>query len=146
MGIADMKIIPFVAGTLLAAALSFAASAAEQTPSQTDMKNAVQAYFDAMNEGDPAKVKAMFAADAMIEDPLTTPLRPAATFVDSVLEAKLTFNVLLLTATPSNVATAALYINTPNGGLNAVEIFTFNPEGKITGMKAYWGTSDRAAQ
>lgn len=136
--------------TLILAALFFAvpAYAAEQTPSQEQMKNTVQAYFDTMNEGEAAaaKIKAMFAADAMIEDPLGAPLRPAAAFVDGVLKAKLNFNVLLLTATATNTAAAALYINTESGGLNAIEIFTFNPEGKITGMKAYWGDSDRARQ
>ena len=145
-----MRLFSFIGGTLVAAALAFAAPtrAAEQTPSQEHMKNTVQAYFDAMNEGEAvaAKIKAMDAPDAMIEDPLGTPLRPAAVFIDGVLKAKLTFNVLLLTATPTNTAAAALYINTPTGGLNAIEIFTFNPEGKITGMKAYWGSSDRAQQ
>ena len=130
----------FILGALL---LVGPVRAAEQVPGQVQMKNTLQSYFDAMNEGDAAKIKAMFAPDAMIEDPLGAALRPATAFIDAVLPAKLNFNVLLLTATQSNIAAAALFIATPNGGLNAIEVFTFNPDGKITGMKAYWSASDR---
>lgn len=141
-----MTRLTFIIAAICALAFAAPLRAAEQAPTQAHMKGALLAYFEAMNDRDAAKVKAIFAADAMVEDPFGTPLRPAAVFVDGVTQAMISFNVLLVTATENASAAAALYINTPKGNLSAIEVFTFNPEGKITSMKAYWGPGDREGQ
>lgn len=110
-----MTPLKFIIAAVCMGALAFAAPlrAAEQAPTQAQMKGALHAYFEAMSDRDAAKIKAMFAADAMVEDPFGTPLRPATVFVDGVTKAMISFNVLLVTATESASAAAALYINTP---------------------------------
>lgn len=134
--------------TALALMMVFCARAAQaqtapQMPSQAQMKATLGAYFEAMNLQETAKLKAMYADDAMVEDPAGAAPRPAAAFVDAVAPLKLNFNVLLLTATQTSTAAAALYIGMAEGGLNAIEVFTFKPDGKIASMKALWGADDR---
>lgn len=141
-----MTRLKFIIFTVCAVFLAATAPVRAAAPSEAQMKGALLAYFEAMNDHDAAKIKAMFAPGAMVEDPFGTPLRPAAVFVDGVTKAMIGFNVLLVTATENASAAAALYINTPKGNLNAIEVFTFNPEGKITSMKAYWGPGDREGQ
>ncbi len=141
-----MTRVTLILGIIGAVMLALATPVRAAAPTEARMKGALLAYFEAMNDHDAAKVTAMFAADAMIEDPFGTPLRPAAVFVDGVTKAMISFNVLLVTASEHASAAAALYINTPKGNLNAIEVFTFNTEGKITSMKAYWGPGDREGQ
>ena len=132
--------------TLAAAALPALAQAPVQKPSQGQMKAAVSAYFDAMNAGDADKAKAAFSAGAMIEDPVGAALRSVGEFVPRVIGQKGHFTTVLMTGSNLNFVTAAVTLSRPDGsGVNAIELFTFDPDGKISGLKVYAGTEDRKA-
>ena len=49
-------------------------------PSQSAMRAALQAYVDCTNAGDVAGLLALFAADAVIEDPVGSPIKTAGDF------------------------------------------------------------------
>lgn len=130
-------------GLSLTAAPAFAQTA-PQVPSQAQMKAAMQAYFNGRNARDTPKLKSLFSDDAMMEDPVGSPLQPAAALLDRVAGAQLKFNVHQLTATQTPAAAASLSIASANGTLNLIEIFTFKPDGKIASIRAFWGAEDRA--
>ena len=49
-------------------------------PSQAEMKAALQAYIDGFNADDADAIMALFADDAVIEDPVGSPLKSRAEF------------------------------------------------------------------
>jgi steroid delta-isomerase len=124
--------------------VSASAAGAEtpQAPSQAQMKATLRTYFEAMNAGDIARLKSLCSSDAMIEDPIGTPLVTSDQFFNRVAPMKLKFDIVMMTASNTNVAATGLNLKVGARTLDAIEIFTFKPDGKIASMKAYWGSGD----
>ncbi len=68
-------------------------------PSQCEMKAALQAYIDGFNDGDGDAIMALFAADAVIEDPVGSPLKSRAEF-ESFIRQGVTFGASLALSAP----------------------------------------------
>lgn len=120
-------------------------------PTQTAMKRTLQAYVDLINAGDAAGVTALFAPDAVIEDPIGSKPRSgaaiAAWFADTVA-----FKTRITPVAPhrgSHMREALLIFDvefTPPGGermrIRSADACTFDASGKITSLRAFWGPDD----
>ncbi|WP_235829396.1 nuclear transport factor 2 family protein [Croceicoccus estronivorus] len=118
---------------------------------QTMMKAALQAYVDRTNAGDAEGLVALFAPDAVIEDPIGTPAKTGKEipvwFADSV--AFDTWITPVVPARGSHAHEAALVFDvefTPPEGprlrIRSLDVCTFDDAGLITHLKAYWGPDD----
>ncbi|MBW8484904.1 nuclear transport factor 2 family protein [Actinomadura parmotrematis] len=117
--------------------------------SQEDMKRALQAYIDGFAAGDAAAVSDLFAADAVIEDPVGTPPvhgRPAIDeFYANAIAAgsKLTLDGPIR-GSHGNQAAMAFTVEVPamNMRIRAIDVMTFGEDGKVVEMRALWGPDD----
>lgn len=125
---------------------------ADKRPTTDQMKTTLQAYVDRMNAGDAAGVHALFAEDARIEDPVGTPVKTGHTVLRQWFEDSVTFRARLVPVAPirgshANAAALAFFVEfTPPDGprtrIHSVDVCTFNADGQITELKAYWGPDD----
>ena len=120
-------------------------------PGQAAMKQTLQAYVDRINAGDAAGVTALFAPDAVIEDPIGSPPRSgeaiAAWFADTVA-----FGTRITPVAPirgSHGAEALLVFDvefTPPGGerlrIRSADACRFDAAGRVTSLRAFWGPED----
>ena len=120
-------------------------------PDQATMKAALQAYVDRTNAGDAAGLVALFAPDAVIEDPVGSPIKSGADipqwFADTVAFDARIFPVAPIRGSHANEAALVFYVEfTPPGGerlrIHSLDVCTFNAEGLITSLRAYWGPDD----
>lgn len=123
----------------------------QQAPDEAMMKAALQAYADRINAGDAPGVLALFAPDAVIEDPIGTPLKTGADlprwFADTVAFGTRITPVAPLRGSHGNEALLVFDVEfTPPGGerlrIRSADACTFNAEGLITSLRAYWGPGD----
>jgi steroid delta-isomerase len=119
-------------------------------PTQSEMKAALQAYIDAFNAGDADAIMALFADNAVIEDPVGSPLKSRAAF-DAFIRDGVKFGARLALAAPirgshANHAAMAFVVTFTQGGVryttNSMDVMTFDEAGRITRMNGYWGPSD----
>ncbi len=128
------------------------------------MQDAVQAYFDLFNAQDAQGIADLYADDATVTDPVGTPSKEGKeailTFYTMAVKngaqlkqngptriagncAAFAFTVTVgaMTNVDSDVAVA---VELPKGGMaiDVIDTFTFNEDGKVTEMKAYWGPSN----
>lgn len=120
-------------------------------PNQAHMRAALQAYVDRINAGDRDGVLALFASNAVIEDPVGSPPKTGeeirAWFSDTIA-----FDTHIRPVAPirgSHANAAALVFDVtfqpPEGPrllIRSLDVCTFDGEGKITSLKAYWGPED----
>lgn len=116
-------------------------------PSQEHMKAALQAYIDGFNAGDPAAVVALFADDAIVEDPVGA---SSITGRDAIAEfyagsvasgAKLALDAPVR-GSHGDVAAMAFTVEMPNMRIRVIDVMTFGEDGLITHMRAHWGPTD----
>jgi len=126
-------------------------SGTEQAPSQAVMKAALQAYVDRINAGDAAGVVALFAPDAVIEDPIGSEPRTGAAiaewFADTVAFATRITPVAPHRGSHGNEALLVFDVEfTPPGGerlrIRSADACTFDSDGRITRLRAFWGPDD----
>ncbi|MCP5395285.1 MAG: nuclear transport factor 2 family protein [Sphingomonadaceae bacterium] len=120
-------------------------------PGQAAMKAALQAYIDCTNVGDAAGITALFAPDAVIEDPVGTPPKTgaeiAAWFADSVAFDARIAPLGPIRGSHANEAAFAFDVEfTPPGSprlrIRSIDVCRFNDVGLITSLRAYWGPED----
>lgn len=122
----------------------------EAASSQAMMKATLQAYVDGLNRGDAEAVIALFATDAVIEDPVGTPPKQGAEihawFHQAVaMKAQLT-PVAPIRGSHGNAAALAFIVTTEWEGqrlsIHSLDTCTFDEAGKIVALKGYWGHDD----
>jgi steroid delta-isomerase len=112
------------------------------------IKDVLQAYVDAITGEDVEAVVALFADDAVVEDPIGTPAHHGKDAlrafyqiaVDSVEKMELEGNVRVR----DHFGAAAMRAK-PKGvdmHMETLDVMEFNDEGLITKMTAYWGDSN----
>ncbi|MEO0030252.1 MAG: hypothetical protein RIS94_10 [Pseudomonadota bacterium] len=120
-------------------------------PTQAAMKAALQAYVDRTNAGDAAGLVALFAPDAVIEDPVGSPVKAFAEFPawfgDSVAFGARLTPVAPIRGSHSNAAALVFDVEfTPPGGnrlrIRSLDVCTFDADARITSLRAYWGPDD----
>lgn len=123
-------------------------------PAPCVMRAALQAYVDRINAGDRDGVVALFADDAVIEDPLGSPPKTggqiAEWFADTVAFGTRITPVAPIRGSHANAAALVFEVTfTPPGGapllIRSLDVCTFDAAGRITSLKAYWGPDDVTA-
>lgn len=123
--------------------------------SETQMRQAMQAYIDAFNISSPEAIAELYADDATVEDPVgKKPLEGKAEILKFYKMAVATGAKLKLAApirtSHGNSAAMAfdVQLNMPEGKahIQVIDVMTFNDAGKFTSMRAFWGKSDMVMQ
>jgi len=111
-------------------------------PSAEDITNVVNRYLETVSQGRPDDIAALYGADATIEDPVGSDLligREAIRgFYKSVEGADAKTEMVTLRALGNE---AAFFWRLMIGGMTIeiISVMTFDEDGKISSMKAYWG-------
>lgn len=119
-------------------------STTTQTLTPEHMRSVLERYVDAMTRGDVDAIVALYAEDATVEDPfgseprrgreaITEMYRNAAGKVRLALDGRV--------RVAANAAAAPM-LGYPTGMdgmvVEIVDVMTFDDEGRITSMRAYW--------
>ncbi|GAA0998593.1 nuclear transport factor 2 family protein [Acrocarpospora macrocephala] len=119
-------------------------------PSETTMRTAMQAYLDALNNRDVARIIALFAEGGTVEDPVGSGVhdaRPGLTRLVGGLPDGATFTLdTPIRASHGSGAAMAFTVRMVLDGkpiqIRSLDVMQFDDEGLITEMKAYYGPSD----
>ena len=119
-------------------------------PTQSEMKAALHAYIDGFNTDDPDAIMVLFADDAVIEDPVGSPLKSRAEF-EAFIRQGIKFGARLKLAAPirgshGNHAAMVFTVTFVQDGVryttNSTDVMTFDEAGKVIRMDGFWGPSD----
>ena len=111
------------------------------------MVAAVEAYITSYNRSDLDGVCAVFAEDAVVEDPVGTPIKNG---IDAIREfytgATANGAKLELRGTPRCAGdyvafpfAAIVNMDGKDAHIEIIDTFKFNDEGKVVEMRAFWG-------
>ncbi|MCV7058458.1 nuclear transport factor 2 family protein [Mycolicibacterium gilvum] len=107
----------------------------------------VQRYLDTVVSGNAEEVAALYAEDATLEDPVGggevhIGRQAIAGFYNNISGAEVKTELLSFRA--GGTEAAFLFAITVGGAMRIepIEVMTFNADGQITSMKAYWGPQD----
>ncbi|MDO3401116.1 nuclear transport factor 2 family protein [Mycolicibacterium neoaurum] len=107
----------------------------------------VQRYLDTVSGGSADDVAALYAEDATLEDPVGggevhIGRQAIAGFYKNVQGAEISTELLSFRA--GGTEAAFVFAITVGGAMRIepIEVMTFNGEGLITSMEAYWGPAD----
>lgn len=120
--------------------------------SDADKKAAMQAYIDGLNNGDLEAVVALFAEDARIEDPVgSTQIIEGREAIRAFYQQSISMDLKLRLAAPirgshGNEAAMAFEVEIrgmqPVTVIRVIDVMTFNADGSIRTMQAYWSPED----
>ncbi|SEN42768.1 steroid delta-isomerase [Pseudomonas sp. ok272] len=120
-------------------------------PSQTQIKNALQAYIDAFNRNDLQTLIALYHDDATVEDPYGTPPRQGKAQIVEFYRGAMANGATLQLCAPirgSHGDAGAMafdaVVKLPQGEarVRVIDVMTFDDAGLITTMRAYFGPGD----
>ena len=119
-------------------------------PSEAQLRAAMQAYLDALNNRDVPGIIALFAEEATVEDPVGSGVhdaRPGLTRLVGSLPpgATFTLDTPIRTSHGSGAAmafTVHLDLDGKPVQIRSLDVMQFDDTGLITEMKAYYGPSD----
>jgi steroid Delta-isomerase len=115
------------------------------------MKAQLREYIEAFNANDAARVVALFADEATVEDPVGTPVKRGREEIAAFYGHATTVGAQLeLVAPPrgshANAATISFKVHLagPEGAahIDVTDVMEFDAHGKIVSMRAYWGADD----
>ncbi len=108
-----------------------------------------QTYVESMTAGDVDKIVSLYAADAVVADPVgSTPIKGHAAIRAFYAEAAPQVDHMILDGNPRihqnwGAAPMRCFPKSPAGFcVEIVDVMTFNDEGKIATMTAYWGETN----
>jgi steroid delta-isomerase len=120
-------------------------------PTQAQMKAVLQKYIDAFNAADAEAIVALFADDAVVEDPVGSPPRRGIAAIGEFYRGSVKRVKRIQLAAPIrgshiNAAAMAFVVQLDWEGkpceISVIDVMTFNDDGRIATMKAYWGQDD----
>ena len=107
------------------------------------LQKAVQMYVEAFEKADPNIIRQLYAEDATLEDPVSSPARHG---IEEIIEFyKTAFKMgmkLKLTGKPrcaGNSVAFSFDAVLKNMSISPIDVFEFNADGKVQHMRAYWG-------
>lgn len=115
------------------------------------MEATLRAYVDRINAGDAAGVLALFAPDAVIEDPIGSPAKSGADlprwFADTVAFGTRITPVAPIRGSHADEALLVFDVTfTPPGSpamrIRSADAFRLRPDGRIVSLRAFWGPED----
>lgn len=122
----------------------------DDIPAQGQMKAALQAYVDGLNSGDAEAVITLFADNAVIEDPVGTPLKRGDEII-AWFHSAVAMNTRITPVAPirgshGNAAALPFIVTLDWEGkrvsIHSLDTCTFDGTGKIVELKGYWGPDD----
>lgn len=103
----------------------------------------VDLYVEAFDKADMDIIRQIYADDAIVEDPVGTPIHKGIEAVCAFYEGALASGAkLALTGTPRCAGNAVAFpfkVEMPGMNIEIIDVFEFNDAGKVASMKAYWG-------
>lgn len=117
------------------------------------MSAAVHAYVAAFESGDPEAAVALFAANAIVEDPVGTPAKQGLDAIRAFYVASMQTGAKLHLEGPIRVgpdyAAFAFQVRLSWEGntttIDVIDVFRFDQEGRIVKMEAYFGPGNFSA-
>ena len=113
------------------------------------LESFVKRYLDTVAGGSAAEVAALYTDDATLEDPVGSGevhigRQAIEGFYKNLTAAGAEITTELLKFRPGGHEAAFLFAIVVGGAMRIepMEVMTFDAEGKITGMKAYWSAAD----
>lgn len=114
---------------------------------EQQMESAVQAYVAHYNAGDLDALVALFASDAEVEDPVGTLPKTGTEAIGAFFRVGMEAGARLTLDGPVRVAAnhaafpfhVTLEWDSQLTRIDVIDIFTFNPDGTIARMQAYFG-------
>lgn len=111
------------------------------------MKQTLQAYVDAFNAGDAAAISALYTEDAVVEDPVGNPPMNGRAAIEEFYTNAIAGGAKLSLDGPirgshGDRAAMAFTVDVPGMRIRAIDVMTFDDDGKITRMQAHWGPDD----
>ena len=121
-------------------------------PTVDEMKATVERYVAAHTAGDVDAIAAVFAVDAVLTDPVDQPAHHgreaikaffAATheFIDA-MDFQVTGPIRAVGEWAAVPLRAVSTIGDAKVGVDIIDVFTFDQDGLISDMKAYWSSAD----
>ena len=120
-------------------------------PSELEMKDVLRRYLDSFNAGDVEGILALFAPDAVVEDPYGNEPVVGLDDLRKFYEFAMTFESTLTLDAPvraSHGSAAAMALTSTSEviTIGAISVMEFDSDGRVTSIKAYWGTTDNDAE
>lgn len=123
-------------------------------PDAATMESAVRAYVEAYGRGDLDGIVALFAEDAVVEDPVGTPPRIGRAAIREFFAVGVALGARLMLDGPIRVvgdcAVFPFHVRLNWEGqptrIDVIDLFRFNPDGRIAEMRAYFGPTNMSAQ
>lgn len=115
------------------------------------MKAALLEYIDAYNATDTARLVALYAENASVEDPVGTPVLEGRAAIQAFYARATQFGGRLELAAPprgshGNAATVSFVVKVEVDGrpvrINVTDVMRFDADGKFASMQAFWGPDD----
>ncbi|MBC2641009.1 MULTISPECIES: nuclear transport factor 2 family protein [unclassified Rhodococcus (in: high G+C Gram-positive bacteria)] len=118
-------------------------------PSAEDIRKTVERYIEAVATGTADDVVALYAEGATVEDPVGTEPRTSVESLRefyAVIEPLKQTGELLTLKIAGNSAAFHFSLVTDLGeqklGIAPIDVMTFDDDGKITSMRAFWSQED----
>lgn len=117
-------------------------------PPEALMKEKLHAYLEAYNRGDLDAVLALYHEQATLEDPYGTPARQGKAQIEAFYRQAMASSAQLTLSAPirgSHGNAAAMAFEAVLDGqlrVQVIDVMTFDEQGLITSMRAYFGPSD----
>ena len=119
-------------------------------PTHDEMVRVVERYVAAFDNSDAAAVRDLFAEDATVEDPVGTPPHVGREAIHAFYARSMTTGARLKLDGPVRTVgnTAAfpfsvhLTLNDSPARIDVIDLFTFDEEGKVASMRAYFGPAN----
>jgi steroid delta-isomerase len=111
-------------------------------PSAEDITTAVNRYLETVSQGRPDDIVALYAEDAAVEDPVGSNVHIGRQAIRGFYKAVEGANAKTEMVTLRALGNEAAYLwRLTIGGMTIeiISVMTFNDDGKIASMKAYWG-------
>lgn len=114
---------------------------------EEQMKAALQTYIDAWSIPDAEAIVALFAEDAVVEDPYGTPPHEGRAAIRKFFENAVASGARLTLDGPirgshGDMAAMAFTVNVGDIVIRAIDVMRFNDDGLVVHMQALWGPSD----
>ncbi|WP_101760448.1 nuclear transport factor 2 family protein [Oceanicoccus sp. KOV_DT_Chl] len=115
---------------------------------QDKMAAAPAAYLKALADQDLEAVMALYSDDAVVEDPVGSEPHvgkdAVRAFYKGVVEFELDPVLTGQVRISANEAAFPFYVLNKSAGVrvNIIDVFKFNDEGDVCGMRAFWGESN----
>jgi steroid delta-isomerase len=114
-----------------------------------DKLEAVDKYVEAFDKADIAIIKDIFAADAIVEDPVGSDIHNGIDAICAFYDGALASGAKLVTTGPprcaGNCVAFPFQATMPGMTIDIIDVFEFNEAGKVVSMKAYWGPENLTA-